>query len=204
MCSEHEGVAALIDPSFAPEKFLVIAEEMGVKIQYVFNTHGHEDHTNGNETVLKKTDAILVGFGVNGRNTISVQDGSEIQLGSTVVRILHTPGHTDDSITIFADNNIVTGDTLFVGRVGSTKFREDARKQYDSLKRLLVELPDDADMFPGHDVGVRPFSTLRYERDNNPFLNAKDFNEFIYLKRFWAKREKEKSERLQAVSRPKS
>jgi len=188
ICDDLKREAAFVDPSFSPEKLLVIADEMGVRVKYVINTHSHEDHTNGNQKVVKETKAKIVGYGVKGRNTIAVKDGDELEIGGAKLRILYTPGHTDDSICILADHNLVTGDTLFVGRVGSTRTKDDALKQYQSLQRLMEELPDDTDIFPGHDFGVRPLSTLRYEKDNNPFLNTKDFNEFVFLKRYWAKK----------------
>lgn len=190
LCDENQNSAIFVDPSFSPEKLLVIAEEMGAEVKYVINTHSHDDHVNGNKKVASETGATVVGYGVKGKKTLSVEDGSELELGETVLHIYHTPGHTDDSICIRADQNLITGDTLFVGRVGSTKTVADAKKQYESLQKLVENLANDTDVFPGHDFGVRPLSTIRYEKDNNPFLNTKSFEEFVFLKRYWAKKRK--------------
>jgi glyoxylase-like metal-dependent hydrolase (beta-lactamase superfamily II) len=190
ICDEQKKEAAFIDPSFSPEKLLGIAEEMGAAVKYVINTHSHEDHTNGNKKVVKETGAVVAGYGLKGKKTLRLKNGSKIELGGSILDIIHTPGHTNDSICIKAEHNLITGDTLFVGRVGSTKTIKDARKQYESLQKLMETIPNDTDVFPGHDFGVRPLSTIRYEKDNNPFLNTKNFEEFVFLKRYWAKKKK--------------
>jgi hydroxyacylglutathione hydrolase len=188
ICDEQAQVAAFVDPSFMPEKFLVMAGEMNAKVQYVFNTHGHEDHTNGNEAIQKKTGAKVVGFNVKGRGTIRVEDGAELALGGVTIRVIHTPGHTEDSICLRVGDCLLTGDTLFVGKVGSSPLTDDARQLFNTLHNLM-KLPDASEIYPGHDFGLRPFSTLRNEKDNNPFLNTASFNEFVLLKRYWAQKE---------------
>ena len=85
----------------------------------------------------------------------------------------------------------MTGDTLFVGKVGGTDFKEGARTQYASLHEKLMILPDDTEVWPGHDVGVAPSSTIGHERETNPFLLRKNFEEFVDLKRNWVAYKKE-------------
>jgi glyoxylase-like metal-dependent hydrolase (beta-lactamase superfamily II) len=80
---------------------------------------------------------------------------------------------------------LVTGDLLFVGKVGGTATEGDARREWDSLRRLLEVIPDAATVWPGHDYGVRPSSTMALERQTNPFLRCEDLEAFLRLKRDW-------------------
>ncbi len=188
IADEQACVAALVDPSYVPEIFLAIAGEINARVQYVFNTHSHEDHTNGNEAIQKKTGAKVVGFDVKGRGAVSVEDGAELTLGAVKVKVIHTPGHTPDSICLVIDGYLLTGDTLYVGKVGGTAQAEDGLRLYDSLRKLM-HLPDESEVYPGHDFGLRSSATLRNEKDNNPFLYTRNINEFMLLRQYWAKKE---------------
>jgi glyoxylase-like metal-dependent hydrolase (beta-lactamase superfamily II) len=181
---EASGLAAVVDPAFHPEKVLDEVEAHGLRVKYVINTHDHYDHTSGNAAVLQKTGAQLVGYGV-GSGGVSVKDGDELELGELRLRIIHTPGHTPDSICILAQNNLMTGDTLFVGKVGGTGFGADAREEYDSLHAKLLLLPDEVEVWPGHDYGVQPRSTIGHEKKTNPFLLRENFEAFLDLKKNW-------------------
>jgi glyoxylase-like metal-dependent hydrolase (beta-lactamase superfamily II) len=103
---------------------------------------------------------------------------------------LCTPGHTEDSICVLVKapgepGKLVTGDTLFVGKVGGTGYGDDARAEYDSLHEKLLRLPDDTEVWPGHDYGVAPSSTIGREKKTNPFLLCESFETFVELKRNW-------------------
>ena len=106
-------------------------------------------------------------------------------------KILHTPGHTADSICLLVDDAAFTGDTLFVGKVGGTDLGDGARTEYASLHDVLMKLPDETRVFPGHDVGITPDSTIGRERAENPFLLREDLEAFVDLKRNWAEYKKE-------------
>ena len=98
---------------------------------------------------------------------------------------IHTPGHSPDSMCVLVNNNLVSGDTLFVGKVGGTASPEEARVEFESLKRLMV-LEDSINVWPGHDYGVRPSSTIGEERQTNPFcLRLNNFDDFLWLKVNW-------------------
>jgi glyoxylase-like metal-dependent hydrolase (beta-lactamase superfamily II) len=122
---------------------------------------------------------------------VPLKDGDVLELGAVKLEILHTPGHTDADICILAGNKLITGDTLFVGKVGGTDFGAGARTEFESLRRLLDTLDDSVEVWPGHDVGVRPSSTIGDERRENPFLVRTDFEDFLWLKKNWADYKKE-------------
>ena len=117
---------------------------------------------------------------------VAASDGSALELGELTLRIIWTPGHTHDGICILVEDVLITGDTLFVGKVGGTGFGDDARAEYDSLHRKILTLPDHIRVFPGHDYGVRPESTIGDEKKENPFLLRDSFETFVDLKRNWA------------------
>ncbi len=181
--------AAVVDPAYRPDEILRIADENNFKIKYIINTHGHHDHTGGNQELKDRTDAELIFFDcdIQGRR---IRDGEEIYLGETPLTIIHTPGHTHDSICILAEGKLMTGDTLFVGKVGGTSTDRSAKEEYDSLHKKLLVLPDETEVYPGHDYGVRPSSTIGDERSGNPFLIQPDFNSFLYLKNHWTEYKK--------------
>ncbi|MFH2000726.1 MAG: hydroxyacylglutathione hydrolase family protein [Planctomycetota bacterium] len=174
---------AVVDPSGNPKKMLARVNELGLEVVYLFNTHGHSDHTGGNDLILARSPAKLL----NGNNT---HDGHTLSLGKVTLRVIHTPGHTQDSLCVLATEpgdpgRLVTGDTLFVGKVGGTGYGADARNEYDSIHNKLMALPDEVEVWPGHDYGVAPSSTIGHERRTNPFILREDFESFVELKRNW-------------------
>lgn len=177
--------AAVVDPAYSPDKVVDRAEALGLTVAYLLNTHGHHDHAGGNDRVLQRTQARLL----TSRNE-EAGDGCTLSLGSVVLTFLHTPGHTPDCLCVLAKGpegpgKLVTGDTLFVGKVGGTGYGDDARAEYESLHRLLRDLPEETEVWPGHDVGVSPSSTIGEERRSNPFLLRETFEDFVELKRNW-------------------
>ena len=184
--------AVVIDPSYDPEGIATFASDNGYNVVYVFNTHDHHDHTNGNEAFAAQSGIHALKFGDADPSTGRVvEDGAEFPLGDSSIRILHTPGHTPDSICLLIDGALFTGDTLFVGKVGGTDLDSGARTEYDSLHKKLMTLPGNTQVYPGHDVGIQPQSTIQHERDTNPFLLRRDVDSFIDLKANWAEYKKE-------------
>ena len=182
---EQSKEAAAVDPSCNPELVLTKIKDYGLTLTYVINTHGHYDHTGGNSYMLQHTDAKLAAYGA-GRTGIDVKDGDVLKLGALDLAIIHAPGHTADGICILADGKLMTGDTLFVGKVGGTGFGKDARAEYDALHRKLLTLPGETEVWPGHDYGVAPTSTIDHEKKTNPFLLCTSFDAFVDLKKNWA------------------
>ena len=187
VADEQARLAAVIDPSYAPERIVQFAREQQYEIKYVFCTHDHFDHTNGNQTMAELVGKQALLFGDTDPDTgIPIEGGARLPLGALEIAILHTPGHTSDAICFHVGDAVFTGDTLFVGKVGGTDLGTGAQQEYESLHRGLLTLPDATRVFPGHDVGVAPESTIANERETNPFLLQPDFDAFVDLKRNWA------------------
>jgi hydroxyacylglutathione hydrolase len=184
---EETKLAVVIDPSYSPESICEYAKKNNYKIKYIFNTHDHYDHTNGNDRAQKLTGLKALAFDVKDPETgIKVSDNARFSLGTLEICIIHTPGHTDDSICIYIGDALFTGDTLFVGKVGGTNFGSQAKEEYYSLHKKLLTLPDSIRVFPGHDYGIASESTILNEKRTNPFLLQPDFESFVDLKRNWA------------------
>jgi glyoxylase-like metal-dependent hydrolase (beta-lactamase superfamily II) len=181
--------AVLIDPSYSPEAFVQRARDQGLNVTHVINTHGHPDHTNGNVRASELTSAPVAAFANSQlvHADCELHDGQELPVGGLRIQFLHVPGHCADHLVIYEPSwrLLVTGDLLFVGKVGGTTNDEDARTEWASLRRLLERYPDEATVWPGHDYGSRPSSTIGLERATNPFLQCPDAAAFIALKRDW-------------------
>src|SRR3990170_8988150 len=118
---DETKAAAMIDPAWQVDKLLKICEELGLKVKYVINTHSHQDHAEGNEKVAKLTGAkIIMQKNSPLRKDIAVKDGDVIEIGSTRIKAMHTPGHCPDHICLLTDGKLLTGDSLFVGECGRT------------------------------------------------------------------------------------
>lgn len=192
VADEDSKAALVVDPSYSPESIVQFARAGGYRILYAFCTHDHSDHTNGNRAFAEASGIRPLIHGERDPATGTlVEDGALFPLGPLEARILHTPGHTLESICIAAGDAVFTGDTLFVGKVGGTDLHEGARREYASLHEKLMTLPPETRVFPGHDYGTAPESTIRREKETNPFLLRPDFESFVDLKRNWAAYKKE-------------
>jgi hydroxyacylglutathione hydrolase len=156
-----------------------------VEIKYVINTHSHSDHSQGNDYFRKALSGKPVIF-INCGPGTEVRDGQSLYLGDLKLEFIHTPGHTEDSICIKVKNKLITGDTLFVGKVGGTYSDSNAKTEFESLIKITTLSPD-TEVWPGHNYGVKPDSTIGFELKNNPFIKRLGcFSEFLSLKKNWA------------------
>ncbi len=179
------GVAALFDPPPDTARYagLIAAEKLTV--EYIVITHGHNDHVWGMAPAKKAFGGKIVGHSSIYIDTdLKVDEGDTLPLGSLTLKFLYTPGHTDDHMCVVCEDNVITGDVLFVGKVGGTDLGPGARKEWDSLQKLM-QLPDNTRVWPGHNYGVAPSSTIGHEKKTNPFLIQPDFDAFIHLKANW-------------------
>jgi glyoxylase-like metal-dependent hydrolase (beta-lactamase superfamily II) len=104
---------------------------------------------------------------------IQVKDGQAIQVGQVELKVLHTPGHSPGGMSLYVDGMVFTGDSLFVGSVGRTDFPGSSWDVLEaSIKRKLYVLPGDTVVFPGHNYGPQPSSTIQYEKRHNPFVRG--------------------------------
>jgi hydroxyacylglutathione hydrolase len=199
---EHAGVAAVIDPRFEIDAYLELARYLAVHIDHVLETHNHADHVSGHGRLAAATGAAIHvhrDAGVSYRHE-PFDDGHELELGSVLVRAIHTPGHRPEH-TAFALIDrargeepwaILTGDSLFVGDIARPDLavdeREGAHAIFHSLHERLLTLAPDTELWPGHlggslcggpGIDMKVSSTIGYESRHNPLLAELDEQRFV-------------------------
>ena len=113
--------------------------------------------------------------------TIKLKNNDEIKVGNIKIKVMHTPGHTPGAICLLVENKLITGDTLFVNAIGRTDLAGgDAMKLFESLQKLK-KLGDDVEVYPGHDYGEIPFSTIGGEKKTNPYFMCETKEQFLNL-----------------------
>ncbi len=200
---ESEGEVAIIDPLRETQPYLDLAKKHKATIKYIFETHFHADFVSGHVDLAQKSGAQIV-FGPNAETSyksIIANDEQEFKVGKLTIKVLHTPGHTPESVCyLLLDENkkpccVFTGDTLFIGDVGrpdlaikSTLTQEDlAGMLYDSLRKKVMPLPDDVIVYPAHGAGSscgknmskETFDTLGHQKEVNYALRDISKEEFI-------------------------
>ena len=174
--------AAVVDSSYNADEIAVILKSKNFKLKYIINTHGHSDHTAGNAELRAEFGGQTVA-NESSKPTpdVAVADGEIIVIGVIRIKVIHTPGHTQDSICLLVDDKLLlTGDTLFVGECGRTDLPGgDSTSMYDSLFNKLLMLEDDVKVYPGHDYGSKPYSTIGEERVSNYTLKPRSLTNFI-------------------------
>ncbi len=201
---ESQGQAAIIDPLREVEPYLKLAASRGAKIKYVFETHFHADFVSGHLDLARATGAKIV-YGPTAEPQYAIHvgaDGEVFQLGAITLELLHTPGHTLESMCLLlrdAKQNpycLFTGDTLFVGDVGrpdlAVKHANMTREQlashlYDSLQTKILPLSDDIILYPGHgagsacgkNIGNETYTTLGQQRKLNYALQPMTREQFV-------------------------
>jgi glyoxylase-like metal-dependent hydrolase (beta-lactamase superfamily II) len=175
-------LAAIVDPSWDLQEIFNLLTEKKLKVKHIINTHSHFDHVFGNDEVAKVTGATVVQHSNSKlHKDMAVVENDIISIGSVNVRVLHTPGHSEDSICLIIDKEAVfTGDTLFVGGVGRIDLPGgNPKDMYLSLYRKVSALEDQLTVYPGHDYGSFPVSTIGKEKQLNLALQAKSDSEFL-------------------------
>jgi hydroxyacylglutathione hydrolase len=198
-----EGEAVVVDPQRDVEIYLKAAEEHGVRIRHIFETHLHADFVSGHRELAARTGASIY-IGARAGATfahVDVRDGFELRVGKSRIQVLETPGHTPESICLVVTDEeksagpwaVLTGDTLFLGDVGRPDLSrihtpaQLAGMLYDSLHNKLLELPDEVLVYPAHGAGslcgrnmrAERSSTIGTERLTNYALQIRSREEFI-------------------------
>lgn len=195
------GKACVVDAhEHDVDEYVTFAEAKGMRITHVIDTHVHADHLSGGPALAGK---VRAPYHLHESAAVEVpfeplSEAQEIELGNTRVRVLHTPGHTPESVSLVVTDLrrgpdpwfVLTGDTLFVGAVGRPdlpgKAKENASELYDSIHNKLLTLPDDVEVYPAHFSGSmcgagmsgKPSSTMAFEKKYNALL-SKTREEFV-------------------------
>ena len=200
---EAKGVAAVIDPDRSVQKYLAAADKRGLKITHIIETHLHADHVSGNTDLAHRTGADIFLHEASGAefDHNPLHEGDVIALGNIHLKVIHTPGHTPESLTLLVSDTTraeepwlaLTGDTLFVGDIGRPDLvgveaaNELATEMHASLFKKLLLLDDSLLIYPGHgagslcgkSIGSMRSTTLGFERKYNPALAPRELDEFV-------------------------
>ena len=183
--------AAVIDPGDEADRILFALAESNLTTKLIINTHGHFDHVGANKRLNEVTGApILIhprdtpmlsqlansaaAWGMKADNSPApdreLQDGDEVTFGKMTLKVLHTPGHTPGGISLYTDNEVFVGDTLFAGSIGRTDFPGGSFETLrESIQQKLFKLSDDLKVYPGHNQAT----TIGMEKRNNPFVGER-------------------------------
>jgi glyoxylase-like metal-dependent hydrolase (beta-lactamase superfamily II) len=180
LIDEPGGEAIAIDSGWEIDPIVAAVRAEKLDVKYAVATHHHSDHTATLWQLGRLFDAKVVAH----RNSsishdLDVDHGDALRFGGQEVKILHTPGHTEDSICLYDGKDLFTGDTLLIGRCGRTDFVGGSiKRMFRSLHSVILKLPPDTMIYPGHDYGEVPFRKLSAEARVNPALLAKSYEEF--------------------------
>lgn len=182
--------ALVVDPSGDLEAILAVADQAELDIVGILITHTHPDHIDQLAELLRLY-AVPVYVQEVGTDTIispgpiiALHDNDTVPLGPYSIKVIHTPGHIDDAVCFYIEETeardgipkLISGDTLFVEGCGRTNERR-VKDLYESLQELK-HLPEGTVVYPGHDYGSKPQSTIGHEKQHNQYMTAKNFTEF--------------------------
>lgn len=179
---------AVVDPAWHAETILKEAEKLDVKITHVLCTHSHFDHVDKAQAMVDATDAPVHMLdrevdwaGFECENLVRHSPGEVLTIGEHLeVTFVHTPGHTPGSTSYKVEGALVTGDTLFVDGCGRCDFvGGNPEVMYGTLRTLLSALPKDTVLYPGHDYGGSPHTTVGAQLESNPFLAKPTLQDFV-------------------------
>jgi sulfur dioxygenase len=185
LACEKTRKAVLIDPLREKiDRYLAVLAYHGCRLEFIIDTHTHADHRTGIWDLQELTGAqtVMHRLAPAPRIDLHVGDGQELALGKLTIKVIHSPGHTPDSISILAADRVFTGDTLLIGGSGRTDFAGgDPGAQYDAVVDGLFQLPDSTIVFPAHDYRGHLHSTIAAEKQSNPRFAGRSRVEYIQL-----------------------
>ena len=184
--------AAVVDAGWEVDKIIKISDDEKLKINKIILTHSHYDHVQKSNELAESTNAVIYCHELDFpeiKNSIKnpsvkitkIKNNDEIRTGSLKIKVIHTPGHTSGAICLLVENKLLTGDALFVNAIGRTDLPGgDSVKLFESLQKLK-KLSDETEVYPGHDYGDIPFSTIGNEKKNNPYFRCGSKEQFLNL-----------------------
>jgi sulfur dioxygenase len=185
LASGRGGEALIIDPVFDKvDHYLRLFRELDVRLLKAVDTHTHSDHITGLAALRDRTHCVTVMGERSSADVVSmrVADNNRISIPGVDLKVLYTPGHTDDSYSFVMPDRVFTGDTLLIRGTGRTDFQDgDPRAQYESIFDRLLRLPDSTLVYPAHDYKGDTVSTIGEERSFNPRLQVKSVDEYVDL-----------------------
>lgn len=177
--------AAIIDPEVRQiDRYHALAAQHGVRIRYLIDTHTHADHFSGAKQLSEAlhVPAVAHQMSPSPHVTLRVDEGDVIKVGNLRLSVLHTPGHTRDSMSLVMSDRVFTGDALLIGATGRTDLPTgDPEQLYDSLFNKLLKLNPELRVYPAHDYKGRTCSSLEEEMRSNPRLQKRDRKEFVEM-----------------------
>ena len=179
--------AALIDPEASQiDRYLAQAARDGLRIHFIIDTHTHADHFSASRELARQLGVPTVMHRASPARMVDmrVDDGELIVVGKLRLQVMHTPGHTGDSMCLLAEDRVFTGDTLLIGATGRTDMPGgDPEALYDSLFKRVLHLDPALKVYPAHDYKGRSHSTIGEERAQNPRLKQQDRSAFVDMMR---------------------
>jgi glyoxylase-like metal-dependent hydrolase (beta-lactamase superfamily II)/rhodanese-related sulfurtransferase len=184
---EESCAAALIDPELSQiDRYLALAAQHGVRVRHVIDTHTHADHFSATRELARRLSVPIAMHQASPAPFVDMRldDGESIVLGKLRINVMHTPGHTQDSMCLRIDNRLFTGDTLLIGATGRTDLPTgDPEALYDSLFNRVLRLDPSTEVRPAHEYKNRSHTTLAQELEQNPRLQKRDRGEFVEMMR---------------------
>ena len=185
LACERTRCAVLIDPLKENSgRYIAVAAYHGFRLDYLIDTHTHADHRSGTFDLADLTDAkvVMERHAPAPHVALHVTDGDVIEVGELRLKVLYTPGHTPDGMSLSVEGRVFTGDTLLIGGTGRADFAGgDAGQQYDGIMSRLFTLPDDTVVFPAHDYRGNHFSSIGQEKTSNPRVAGHTRAEYINI-----------------------
>lgn len=172
---EETKEAAIVDPAFEEGKVIKEAEENGYTVKHILLTHTHFDHIEGLQRALGIVDAVVYVHptekdAVDAPTITEVKEGDVVSIGKLSVKVHHTPGHTPGGVTYEVEKKLITGDALFVEACGRVDLPGGVGSVLFETLQKLATFPDDYEVYPGHDYGPTPYSTIKHEKEHNQFM----------------------------------
>jgi hydroxyacylglutathione hydrolase len=175
--------AIVVDSSYNADVLIKTINAQNLELKYIISTHGHSDHTAGNNTLQQVYNSAKTVAHKQTKNQtdLRVDEGYIIKVGKITMQVIYTPGHTPDGICLLIDNQkLLTGDTLFIGECGRTDLPGGNPAQlYRSLFGKILKLNSTVEVYPGHNYGLRPSSTIAIEQKTNYVLQPRTEKEFV-------------------------